>query len=113
MTLFDFFERNQRPTAKPARHARKSPRRILGARFEWLEPRCLMSVAPPAPSLVEPDNAQYTSFYVAPLVPLGQYRSAPQSGQRFQLPPVDGAPTGVAIVSGMTDIAPLALNGGS
>jgi len=112
MTPFDLLRQNQQPIARPARHARKSSRRVLGAHFECLEPRCLMSVAPPAPLDVAPDNAQYTSFYIAPLVPRvgGQYPSAPQPGQQYQLQPVEDAPSGIVIVRGMTDIAPLSLN---
>jgi hypothetical protein len=111
MTILDSFLQNQRPAAKPARACRSS-RRILGAHFESLEPRCLMSVAPPVPIVIELDDAQYANFYVAPLAPRGQYPSAPQPGQQFQPQPAKDAASGIAILSGMSNFGGLSFNRG-
>jgi hypothetical protein len=112
MKMSDYFRRNQQTGAKPAIFLRRSQRRVLGAHFESLEPRCLMSVAPPAPIVVEPANLHYVGFYIAPLVPRGggQFQIAPQPGHQFQFQPFEEAPSGIVIIRDMTDIGPLSSN---
>ena len=68
MTIFNFLRFCKRSSAKPAQRAPRSRTRVLGAQFELLESRCLLSVAPPSASLVLADNAQYASFYMPSLV---------------------------------------------
>jgi hypothetical protein len=104
MRIRDFFRHNVGSVAKPARSV---PRRILGAYFESLEPRCLLSVAPATVSLIAPDKSQYADFYVAPLVTPGQVPSSPPAGQQLQLQPVEQGGSGTAILNGMNGIGGL------
>ncbi len=135
MNLFTFLQFNPRSIATRARHSLRSRSRALGAQFELLESRCLLSVAPPTAGPIISVNPQYSDYYVPALVSrdvaatggntlapttglkmpslpsANSYPLAPMLGLQFQ--PL-GAQEGIgspAITNGMIDIGGLTANG--